>query len=94
MARVQSSFVGVRLTPTLKNALTVFATKHDMKNKKGEPNLGEAARTIIAHAFTNGVPGEHLLQAMRENARAEWFEKVNGGWRAAMEALSEIGLQE
>lgn len=92
MSKVQTEMVGVRMTPQIREGLRLFAERHAMVNKAGEANISEAARTIIALALSNGVP-ENIYKTAFENARTEWMERVNGGWRAAMEALTQIGLR-
>lgn len=92
MAKVQTEVVGVRLTPEARKGLVDFARKHNMTNKAGDLNLSEAARTVIALALSQGVP-DAIYEVAVQNARSEWLERVNGGWRAAMEALTDIGLR-
>jgi len=92
MAKVQTEVVAVRLTPKAREGLEDFARNHKMMNKAGDLNISEAARTVIALALSNGLP-DAIYEVAAQNARSEWWERVNGGWRAAMEALTDLGLK-
>ncbi len=80
--------VGVRMTPAMRRAVDVFADKNNM-------NASEASRTLIAWALSNISPQDYdLMDVMKQNARAEWMEHVNAGWRAAIESLANLGLRD
>lgn len=92
MPRVQTNVVTLRVNETVADALRMFAERNGMRNKSGDPNISEAARAIIMLALSQGVPEVQYASAL-ENARAEWLERVNGAWRAAMAQLTQIGLR-
>ena len=93
MARVQDTMIGIRLNESMKARLMRYAESQGMKNKKGDPNLSEAARVLIYAMLSEGVPDSARdASFFLENARAEWMERVNAAWREAMEHVTRTGL--
>jgi len=93
VARVQQRVITIRVTDEVIDTVRAFATRHNMMNKEGEPNVSEAARVLLFMAMRQVGP-EGLNDVYLNNARAEWMEMVNGAFRAAMREISKIGLGE
>ena len=90
MARLQNNVITLRLDDREKEIIRDFAARYGMTNKQGEPNLSAAARALLFLALQHGAV-QTIQDVHLANARAEWLELVNAGWRRMMKELTEIG---
>ena len=76
MARTHTEVVSVRMTPAMLAILAEVAQTHGLKTLAGGPNLGAAARMLIA-AGLNLDSAVLINEELKNNVRSEILQVVN-----------------
>ena len=89
MTRIQSKIIRVRLTPRIHEIIEAYALNNGIENKRGDPNLSGAARTILEMAVSDGSK-ESLYRIAYANARADLLQSVSGHYGRLIEELAKL----
>jgi hypothetical protein len=89
VARIQSKIIRVRLTPQLHGIIEAYAINNGIENKRGDPNLSGAARTILEMAVSDKSQ-ESLYRIAYANARADLLQSVSNRYGRLIEELSKL----
>ena len=88
MARTHTEVVSVRMTPAMASILTEVAQTHGLKTLAGSPNLGAAARMLIAAGLDLG--NDILInEELKNNVRSEILQVVNNHTMLFIAALTK-----
>lgn len=88
MARTHTEVVSVRMTPAMASILEEVAVEHSLKTLNGSPNLGAAARLLIASGINRG--GNVLInEELKNNVRSEILQIVNEHTKMFVAALTK-----
>lgn len=78
--------VSTRLSPDTLEALEAYRVNNGLRD------TAAALRVIVEQAM-HGID-EGAYRAAAQNARAEWYSKVNAGWQELMQRLTEYGSEK
>ena len=87
MAKTHTEVVSIRMTPQMLDVLTGVANENNLTTLEGKPNLGAAARILIAAGLDRG-DGVMINQNMRANVRSELLQIVNAHTKMFVAALT------
>jgi len=89
MARIQSKIVRVRITPELHALVTDFAERNSIENKRGDPSLSGAIRTIL-EITASDKSQEAMYRIAYANARADLIQQVSARFGRLIEELVKL----
>lgn len=88
MAKTHTEVVSIRMTPAMLQVLSEVAQTHGLYTLDKKPNLGAAARMLIASGIDRG-DGVLINAELRNNVRSEILQVVNNRTKLFIAALTD-----
>jgi len=88
MAKTHTEVVSVRMTPSMLQIISEVAQAHNLRTLDGHPNLGAAARLLIAAGIDRG-DSIMINEALKDNVRSEILQVVNAHTKMFVAALTK-----
>ena len=89
MVKVHVEVVSVRMTLAMYDALEQVAVAHGLTTIDNKPNLGAAARMLLATSLDAGG-GALIDETLKNNIRNEMLQRVNAATKRFINDLSEV----